>query len=75
MKQEMKKLREMYEISQETLQERSKENFDLQQRLKKFTSHLDIIEKSHAEIQTDVSFKNEEFTTSLDQILKNKLNN
>lgn len=71
----MKKLREMYEISQENLQERSKENFDLQQRLKKFTSHLDIIEKSHIEIQTDVSFKNEEFTTSLDQILKNKLNN
>ena len=75
MKTEMKRLREALEISQENLKERSKENFDLHQRLKKFTQRLDIIVKSNAEIQTDVSFKNEDFTTSLDMILKNKLNN
>ena len=50
MKTEMKRLREALEISQENLKERSKENFDLQQRLKKFTSRLDIIVKSNAEI-------------------------
>lgn len=69
LKAEFKRLRERYEINQDILKERSKEIFDLQQELKKNTSHLSLILKDTREVQTDVCFKNEYFTTSVDQIM------
>lgn len=59
----------------QTLQERSKEVFDLGLRLKKFTQAMDIIEKKSTFVQTEVSFKNEAFTTTVDAIIEKKLNN
>lgn len=74
-KQEMKRIREQYEYAQEQLQDRSKEIFELAAQLKQYTDHLNITVKDAKEVQTQVSFKNEHFTTTIDQIMVNKMNN
>ena len=66
MRSEVKRLREQAEVGNETLQERNKEIFDLTQRLKKFTSQFKIIEQMNNECQTDISFKNDHFTQTID---------
>ena len=73
MKVEIKRLRELNDQNQETLQERAKEIFELSNSLKKFTSKLDIVEREAREIQTNLSFKNDHFTTTMDEILYNKI--
>ena len=38
----------------------------MQQRLKKFTNKMEIVEQGTKYMQTDVSFKNEAFTATID---------
>jgi len=56
------------------LQERSKEVFDLSIRLKRFTDTQTIIERKDLVVQTELSFKNQKFTTTMDEIIERKLN-
>ena len=72
MKNEYKRLREQIVSCEDLLQERAREIFTIHQELKKYTSKLDIVERETREVQTDLCFKNEKFTTTMDQILLKK---
>jgi tRNA A-37 threonylcarbamoyl transferase component Bud32 len=50
MKNEIKKMREQLRIDHEILQERAKEIFELQSKLKKFSDKMEIIVKDAREI-------------------------
>jgi len=68
----MKKQRDDLDYAKDLLIERAKEIYDLQHALKKYTKQMEVIDRENRDIQTDLTFKNEEFTATMDEIIFKK---